>query len=146
MKPYPIPQSILFVCQLNSVRSPMAEGLMRAAFPNVGDIRSCGLYVGDVNDFMVTVMREKGIDMSGHNPSALADFQDMKFEHVIAFTQDTYDAAQTVFSEQPETVVEFWPVVDPGEGSLDVRAMLNNYRAIRDNIDARLRRSFIETE
>ncbi|MEP1231427.1 MAG: hypothetical protein ABJG88_12190 [Litorimonas sp.] len=141
-----LPQSILFVCQLNSVRSPMAEGLMRAAFPNVGDVRSCGLYVGDVNDFMVTVMREKSIDMSDHEPSALADFQDMKFDHVIAFTKDTYDAVKTVFEDAPNTTTELWPVVDPGEGSLDVRAMLNNYRAIRDNIDARLRRTFIEAE
>jgi len=139
-----LPQSILFICQLNSVRSPMAEGLMRAAFPHVGDIRSCGLYVGDLHDFMVTVMREKNIDMSEHQPTALADFQDAKFDHVIAFTKEAFEAAQAVFDNGGNTVVEFWPVVDPSEGSLDVRAMLNNYRAIRDNIDARLRRSFTE--
>jgi len=139
-----IPQSILFVCQLNSVRSPMAEGLMRKAFPQVKDIRSCGLYIGDLNDFMVTVMSEKSIDMSAHEPTSLAEFQDVKFEHVIAFTREALDAAQAVFEDNPDTVVEFWPVVDPSEGSLDVRAMLNNYRAIRDNIDARLRRSFVK--
>jgi len=143
---YPVPQSILFVCQLNSVRSPMAEGLMRKAYPYIGDIRSCGLYLGDVNDFMVTVLREKGIDMSEHQPAALTDFQDTKFDHVIAFTKDAYEAAQLVFEDAPDTIVELWPVVDPGEGSLDVRAMLNNYRAIRDNIDARLRRTFIEPQ
>ncbi len=141
---YAVPQSILFVCQLNSVRSPMAEGLMRKAFPHIGDIRSCGLHLGDVNDFMVTVMRETGVDMSEHKPVMLADFQTTKFDHVIAFTKDAYAAVQSVFGEVPDTVIDFWPVVDPGEGSLDVRAMLNNYRAIRDNIDARLRRTFVE--
>ena len=139
-----LPHAILFVCQLNSVRSPMAEGLMRAAFPNVSDIRSCGLYLGDVNDFMVTVMREKGIDMSAHEPTALSNCQETKFDHVIAFTQEAYETAQSMFEDSDSTLVEFWPVIDPGEGSLDVRAMLNNYRAIRDNIDARLRRTFKE--
>lgn len=141
---YPIPKSILFLCQLNSVRSPMAEGLMRHAFPDVANIRSCGLYMGDVNDFMVTVMREKGVDMSGHAPAMLADLQDETFDHVIAFTKEAHEAAQSVFEDKPDTIVEFWPVVDPGQGSLDVRAMLNNYRAIRDNIDARLRRTFVK--
>jgi len=117
---------------------------MRAAFPHIGDIRSCGLFVGDVNEFMVTVMREKSIDMSEHEPAALSNFQDAKFGHIIAFTQEAYDTAQGVFEGADDTVLEFWPVVDPGEGSLDVRAMLNNYRAIRDNIDARLRRTFKE--
>jgi len=93
---------------------------------------------------MITVMREKGIDMSEHTPTALTEFQDMKFDHVIAFTQAAFEAAQAVFEDTSNAVVEFWPIVDPGEGSLDVRAMLNNYRAIRDNIDARLRRSFVE--
>ena len=38
--------------------------------------------------------------------------------------------------------IELWAVPNPGEGSLDVRALLNNYRAIRSNIDARLSREF----
>lgn len=118
---------------------------MRKAFPNVSLVESCGLYEGDVNDFMVTVMREKNIDMSGHTPTILAVCQDTQFDYVIAFTQEAFEAAKTVY-EDTDAIVEFWPIVDPGEGSLDVRAMLNNYRAIRDNIDARLRRSFEDTE
>ena len=137
-----VPHSILFICQLNSVRSPMAEGLMRAAFPQVEIIRSCGLHIGDVNDFMITVMREKKIDMQSHCPMSLAQCCHDRFDYVIAFTQDAYDTAKTAFEDQDDMKIEFWPVVDPSEGSLDVRAMLNNYRSIRDNIDMRLRRKF----
>jgi len=86
---------VLFVCQLNSVRSPMAEGLLRNRLGTKVHVKSCGLTPEEPNDFMISVMREVGID-----------------------------------------------IPNPGEGSLDVRALLNNYRAIRSNIDARLAREF----
>ncbi|WP_409434010.1 low molecular weight phosphatase family protein [Litorimonas sp. RW-G-Af-16] len=140
-----VPQSILFVCQLNSVRSPMAAGLMRKHFPSVADIRSCGLASGDLDDFMVTVMREKGVDMTEHEAASLARVQDEDFDIVIAFTPDAFESAQAVFEDR-DIPVELWAVPDPGEGSLDVRALLNNYRAIRDNIETRLRRNFAEAQ
>ena len=43
---------------------------------------------------------------------------------------------------ETETTVQSWPIPDPTQGSLDVRAMMNNYRAIRDNIEGRLKRYF----
>ncbi len=139
------PKSILFVCQLNSVRSPMAAGLMRKHFPDLADIRSCGLSEGDLDDFMVTVMKEKGVDMSGHKALSLGDLQDEPFDIVIAFTEPAYQSAKVVF-EDSDTEIELWALPDPGQGSLDVRALLNNYRALRDNIEARLLRKFKRPE
>ena len=138
-------RSVLFVCQLNSVRSPMAEGLMKKLSPEFGDIRSCGLAAGDLDDFMVTVMREKGVNMREHKALSLGDLQDEAFDHVIAFTQDAFGASQAAF-EDTDSEIELWALPDPGEGSLDVRALLNNYRAIRDNIETRLRRKFAQGE
>lgn len=139
------PNSILFVCQLNSVRSPMAEGLMRKHYTDIADIRSCGLAEGDLDDFMVTVMKEKGVDMSDHKALSLGELQDESFDVVIAFTYDAYQAAVAVF-EDTNSQVELWALPDPGQGSLDVRALLNNYRALRDNIEARLLRKFKDSQ
>lgn len=135
---------VLFICQLNSVRSPMAEGLLRKRLGDHVDVQSCGLTPIDPNDFMLSVMKEIGIDMSSHDPVALADLQDEVFDRVIAFTSSAQAAAQTAF-EDTDMEIELWAVPDPGEGSLDVRAMMNNYRAIRSNIDARLGREFRTT-
>jgi len=132
---------VLFVCQLNSVRSPMAEGLLRKRAGDKIDVRSCGLSPIDPNDFMLGVMREIGINMSDHEPLGLADVQDEDFDRIIAFTASAQAGAEAAF-EGSDVNVELWAVPDPGEGSLDVRAMLDNYRAIRSNIDARIGREF----
>jgi len=97
------PNSILFVCHLNSIRSPMAEGLMNKLY-SYTQAQSCGLAAGDL---------------------------------------DAGEASKAAF-DGTDTVIEVWPLPDPSQGSLDVRAIMNNYRAIRDNIEARLKRAFVE--
>ena len=132
---------VLFICQLNSVRSPMAEGLLRKRLGSAVDVKSCGLTPDPPNDFMLSIMREVAIDMSEHQPLALEAIKDESFDRIIAFTAGAKAGAEAVLgAENPE--IELWAVPNPGEGSLDVRALLNNYRAIRSNIDARLGREF----
>ncbi len=132
---------VLFICQLNSVRSPMAEGLLRKQMGSKVYVRSCGLTPEEPNDFMISIMREVGIDMSEHQPLALNDIAHEDFDRIIAFTMNAKAGADAVLGGSGPDV-ELWAVPNPGEGSLDVRALLNNYRAIRANIDARLAREF----
>jgi len=136
---------VLFVCQLNSVRSPMAEGLLKKRLGDKVDVQSCGLSPVEPNNFMVSVMNEIGVDMSEHKPLSLGDVQDKEYDYVIAFTVSAKAAAEAAF-ERRNIVIELWAVPDPGEGSLDVRAMLNNYRAIRTNIDARIERELLKRQ
>ena len=142
MKAQTAPNSILFVCYLNSIRSPMAEGLMRKLFPNSAP-KSCGMAPGDLDDLMVAVMREKGVDMNQHQAQTLGDVAEQNFDVVIAFTEAAGEAAKAAF-EGKDISIEVWPLPDPSQGSLDVRAIMNNYRAIRDNIETRLKRAFVE--
>ncbi len=140
-----MPNSVLFVCYLNSIRSPMAEGLMKKRFERSLYIQSAGLSSGEIDDLMVAVMAEKGVDMSNHQSRTLAELGDTNYDIAIAFTEDAANAAKAMF-EGTDTIVETWLVPDPTAGSLDVRAMMNNYRAIRDFIDARLARRFGENK
>jgi protein-tyrosine-phosphatase len=65
---------ILFVCTGNLCRSPMAEGLLRQRFARVGldsryDVASVGTWGVDgspASENAVTVMAERGVDISGH--------------------------------------------------------------------------------
>ena len=115
---------------------------MRKLFTST-EAQSCGLAMGDLDDLMVAVMREKGIDMSGHDAKSLGDVAEQPFDLVIAFTDAAGEASKAAF-DGTDTVVETWPLPDPTQGSLDVRAIMNNYRAIRDNIETRLKRAFVE--
>lgn len=136
-----LPTSVLFVCYLNSIRSPMAEGLLKSMVGDKVFVQSCGLETGDLDQIMVSIMAEKGIDMSAHKAKSLAGIEDGSFDLVIAFTEDAGRAAETVFADQ-DTKVETWILPDPSAGSLDVRAMMNNYRAMRTLIENRLKARF----
>lgn len=135
------PISVLFVCHLNSIRSPMAEGLCKAMFSEEIYARSCGLEAGELNDLMVAVMREKGIDMSGHEAQTLENLADTSFDVVVAFTENAGEAANAAF-DGSDTEILVWPTPDPTHGVLDVRAMMNNYRSVRDFIEGRLKKRF----
>jgi len=134
-------KSVLFVCTLNSIRSPMAEGLMKQRYGSDIYIQSCGLEAGELNDLMVAVMKEKSIDMSSHNSRTLEELSDTSFDVAIAFTEDVADALKAVFDDS-DTDIELWPAPDPTAGAMDVRAMMNNYRAVRDSIEGRIVRKF----
>jgi protein-tyrosine-phosphatase len=136
-----LPESVLFVCTLNSIRSPMAEGLMKKRFGKDVYAQSCGMEAGDLNQIMVTTMREVGIDMSGHVSKTLQEISDTSFDVLIAFTEDAAAAARAVFDDS-DTQIEVWPLPDPTAGAQDVRTMMDNYRAVRENIDMRLARRF----
>jgi len=135
------PTSVLFVCYLNSIRSPMAEGLARHLFGDSLYVASCGLKAGELDDLMVAVMREKSIDMSEHQAQTLDDLSDTSFDVVVAFTEDAGKAAEAVFAGS-DTEILVWPTPDPTHGVLDVRAMMNNYRSVRDFIEGRIKTRF----
>ena len=137
----PLPDSVLFVCSLNSIRSPMAEALMKDMHGENVYVQSGGLEAGELNDLMVAVMGEKKLDLSGHSSKVLHDLGDTNFDVVICFTAEARDAAQAVF-EDSDAQILFWPVPDPTAGAGDVRAMMDNFRAVRDNIAMRIRREF----
>ena len=141
-KATPAPDAILFVCYLNSIRSPIAEGLMKKRFGDQTYVQSCGLSAGEIDDLMVAIMKEKDIDMSGHTARTLGELGDTSFDVVITFTEEAGEAARAYF-EDTDAIIEVWPTPDPTAGMLDVRAMMNNYRSVRDYIDGRLERRFV---
>lgn len=134
-------QSVLFVCYLNSIRSPIAEGLAKHMFGHQIDAVSCGMEAGELDDLMVAIMREKGIDMSKHAAQTLDDLAGEDFDVIIAFTEHAGEAARAVFGETDAEILT-WPTPDPTAGMLDVRAIMNNYRSVRDFLEGRLKKRF----
>ena len=136
-----LPNSILFVCSLNSIRSPMAEGLTKDKYGKDVYVQSCGVSTGELNELMVAVMREKDIDMSGHLSKSLDDMGDSSFDLAIACSEELGGSVMAFFDDS-DTVVEVWPTPDPTAGAQDVRAMMDNYRSVRSFLEARIQRKF----
>ena len=71
-----LPGAVLFACNHNRVRSPIAEGLMKLMFGDRVYVDSCGLRLDEDDDpdpFAVAVMDELGADLSRHRPKSFAD-------------------------------------------------------------------------
>ncbi|MCG8440338.1 MAG: low molecular weight phosphatase family protein [Caulobacterales bacterium] len=136
------PAAILFACNLNSIRSPMAEGLMRRlAGPGVR-VASCGIWEGGYLDgFMVEAMSEAGVSMADHQPSLFEDFDLGEFDLIVALTPDSRARAQELV-EPGAPEVEYWPVPDPSGDGDSREARMAAYRATRDAIAAKIAERF----
>src|SRR5215470_14671139 len=138
------PQSVLFACALNSVRSPMAESLLQHMFPHGLYVKSAGARKGELDPFAVAVMAELGQDISSHKPQTFAELEDwegLNFDLIITLSPEAHhkalDLTRTLAAD-----VEYWPTPDPTttEGSRDQK--LAAYREVCDALLARIRRRF----
>src|ERR1700722_9675190 len=90
------PQSVLFSCGLNSVRSPMAASLLQQMFPHALYVRSAGVKKGELDPFAVAVMAELGQDISAHRPMTfeeLDDWEGLNFDLIITLAPEAHHRA-----------------------------------------------------
>jgi protein-tyrosine-phosphatase len=139
-----LPGAVLFVCNYNAVRSPMAEGLLKQALGQQVFVDSVGVRHGDEPDpFMVAVMEEIGVDMSRHKPKSFDDLEDEaeSYDLVITLSPQAQHRALEL-TRYAAIDVEFWMTFDPTsvEGSREVR--LEAYRQVREHLRRRIAERF----
>lgn len=125
--------AILFACNINAVRSAMAEALVKAAFPGKIFVDSCGVAPGQPDGFAIAVMAEIGFDMAGHRPKSFDDLDSEFYDVIISFSPQAHAAASTL-TKNMDCQNFYWPVDDLAAltGSRDER--LRAYRGVRDDI------------
>jgi arsenate reductase len=74
---------VLILCTGNSARSQMAEGLLDHDAGNCFEVESAGTKPGQVRPEAITVMKELGIDISGHRSKHVDEFKDQSFDYVL---------------------------------------------------------------
>jgi protein-tyrosine-phosphatase len=138
------PQAVLFACGFNSVRSPMAEGLLQQMFPRALYVKSAGVRKAEIDPFAVAVMAEFGLDISRHRPvmfEELDAWEGLNFDLIITLSPEAHHKAL----ELTHTIaadVEYWPTQDPTgvEGSREQK--LAAYREVCDSLLLRIRKRF----
>ena len=76
-------KKILFLCTGNSVRSQMAEGLMRHFRGDEFEVYSAGVEPKGVNSLAIEVMREIGIDISHQGSKHLDEYREERFDYIV---------------------------------------------------------------
>jgi protein-tyrosine-phosphatase len=135
------PGSVLFCCTLNSLRSPMAEALLKHLHGRRIFVDSVGVRAAPIDGFAVTAMDEIGIDITKHRPKSFEDLEDDSFDLIVSLSPE----AQHRAVEMTRTLaadVEFWNTFDPSlvEGTREVR--LDAYRQVRDQLMRRILQRF----
>jgi protein-tyrosine-phosphatase len=138
------PQAVLFACQMNAVRSPMAAALLQQMFGSSLRAASVGVVAGELDPFAVAVMDEIGIDISKHRPIDFADYEDLEgldFDLIITLSPGAHHQALSLSHRMP-AAVEYWPTPDATaiEGNREQR--LDAYRAVRDQLMKQIRERF----
>ena len=138
------PQAVLFACDHNAVRSPIAAALFRQMFGRSIYVASAGVRVGELDPFAVAVLDEIGIDMSKHRPMTfeqLDDWEGLNFDLIVTLSPVAHHRALEL-TRTLAADVEYWPTVDPTvvEGTREQR--IAGYREVRDQLIERIKARF----
>ena len=136
-----LPSSVLFACTFNSIRSPMAEALLKHLHGRHIYVDSVGVRAEEIDPFAVAVMDEIGIDISKHRTKTFEELEDTSFDLVVSLSPEAQHSAVEL-TRTMSCEVEFWPMFDPTavEGSRE--EMLGAYRLVRDHLRRRILERF----
>lgn len=81
---------VLFLCEHNSARSQMAEGLLKHLYGEKYEVFSAGSNPTRVNPLVIEVMREIGIDISKQvSKSSIEEFRNKEIDLVVSVCQNS---------------------------------------------------------
>lgn len=127
---------VLILCTGNSARSQMAEGLLRHDAGNRFDVESAGVQASFVRPEAIAVMRELGIDISGHRSKNVDEFAGQSFDYVITVCDNARETCPIFFGKAEKLHHDF---DDPAVFNGGDEERLALFRRVRDELRAYLR-------
>ncbi|HKL44616.1 MAG TPA: low molecular weight phosphatase family protein [Roseovarius sp.] len=137
--PEALPQSVLFCCDHNAVRSPMAEGIMKKFYGTDTYVQSAGVKSDmDIDGFSIAVCREIGVELERHRSRSFDEMEQWgddlsSFDLIVALSPASQRRALELTRFFHLDVV-YWPIMDPTGLAQDREARLVAYRKTRDQI------------
>jgi len=124
-------QRVLILCTGNSARSQMAEGLLRHFGGDRFEVESAGTRPSRVRPEAITVMKELGVDISGHRSKSVDEFRAASFDYVLTVCDNAKESCPIYPGHANRLHHSF---ADPAavQGSEEQR--LAAFRTVRDQI------------
>lgn len=142
-----LPGSVLFCCNHNAVRSPLAEGVMKKLFGARVFVQSAGVrHDLEIDGFMVAAAAEIGVDLSRHRVRSLAEMEAWgdditAYDLIVALSPAAQRMAQEAV-RHGAVEVEYWPTLDPTGIGESREQRMDAYRQTRDQIVERISKRF----
>jgi len=115
----------------------MAEVLLRYDAGDRFEVASAGTNPTEVRPEAVAVMREIGIDISGHRSKSVDDFAGQAFDDVITVCDNAKENCP-VFPATTKRI--HWSIEDPAAFHASEEQRLGEFRRVRDQLRLCLRR------
>jgi arsenate reductase len=127
---------VLVLCTANSARSQMGEGLFRHEGGAGYEVASAGTAPSRVRPEAIAVMREIGIDISGHRSKSVDEFAGQQFDYVVTVCDNARDNCP-VFPVRAQRI--HWSLEDPAAVRGGEEERLAAFRRIRDQLRVNIR-------
>ena len=136
------PSAVLFACTMNSVRSPMAEAILKFLHGTRIYVDSVGVRSREIDGFAITVMDEIGIDLTQHKAKTFDNLEDNFYDLVIPLSPEAQHRAVEM-TRVMACKIEFWNIFDPSIFENEDRdSRLDAYRQIRDQLMDKIKSKF----
>jgi arsenate reductase len=134
---------ILSLCTGNSARSQMAEAFTKALLPaGVGiEVFSAGTHPVGIHPETSAVMKEAGIDLSGHRSKGI---DEVPFDAIDLVVTLCDDARQSCPAPPPSARRIHWGLRDPAAASGGSDEIRSQFRAVRDEVLTCVKRLLFE--
>lgn len=140
-------QSVLFCCDYNSIRSPMAEGIFKKLIgPNIF-VQSAGIYdTLEIDGFTVRVCDEIDVKLNRHRVRSMSEAEKKggfvgTFDLIVAMTQASLLEVQK-FTKYDSVEIESWQIKEPQKDDFSITQTLCSYRATRNLIYRKISERF----
>ena len=133
-------KKILVLCTGNSCRSQIAEGYLRHFADGHAEVYSAGVETHGVNPRAIAIMKEDGIDISGHTSNHVDEYRDIDFDIVITVCDNALERCPYF----PTNARKFhYNFPDPAKATGSEEEIMASFRAVRELVKA-YSRDFIE--
>ena len=124
-------EKVLFLCTANSCRSQMAEGIANHFLGDRLEAFSAGTEASFINPRAIEVLREIGIDISGHRSKNVDAFSGQQFDHTITLCGDARDRCPLFTGGGERVHIGF---SDPAKATGSEEEIMEAFRKVRDEI------------
>lgn len=128
--------NVLILCTGNSCRSQMAEGILRHYGSDKFEVASAGTKPSKVNDLAIKVMKEIGIDISGHRSKNVSELIGQHFHYIITVCDNAKESCP-IFPGN--SIRLHWAFPDPPHEKEVTETVLDEFRRVRDMIHKQFR-------
>jgi len=128
--------NILYLCTGNSCRSQIAEGWTRQLGGDRVDVQSAGIEAHGKNPRAIKIMQEAGVDISSQESTIVTEDM-LNLADVVVTVCGHADEQCPLLPPSVKKV--HWPLTDPAKATGTETAIMNEFRATRDDIEMRVR-------